>query len=284
MKRVEDKIFLVTGSTDGIGKQTALQLAKIGATVILHGRSKEKCMAVMEEIHNRTGNHKLRYYLADFSSLTDVRRMAKEVSNQEVQIDVLINNAGIGSGKLSNKRRSFSQDGYELRFAVNYLAPFLLTQLLLLTLKASSPSRIINVASIGQKRIDLDNVMLERNYDPFDAYKQSKLALIMYTFELAQKLKSENITVNCLHPGSLLNTKMVRESIPIAFGSVKSGAASVVHLAISEELNHITGKYFDKKQESQVDPQAYDRDFRQKLWEYSEQLTMLDSDIGSLKI
>lgn len=273
MKKTEDKVFLVTGSTDGIGKQTAISLAKMGATVLLHGRNPEKCVTVMEQISKHTGNDKLRYYVADYSSLSDVRRLAEEIHDKEGQLDGLINNAGIGSGRLSDKRRPLSEDGHELRFAVNYLAPFMLTNLLLPLLHTSAPSKIVNVASIGQKPIDFNNLMLERGYDPFDAYKQSKLALIMFTFELAKQLDPEKITVNCIHPGSLLNTKMVRESIPIGFGSAKSGADNVVHLAISESIDKVTGRYFDKKSESQVDPQAYSNEARQKLWRISEELT-----------
>ncbi|WP_051505102.1 SDR family oxidoreductase [Paenibacillus durus] len=272
MINIEDKTVLVTGSTDGIGKLTAIQLAQAGATVLMHGRDREKCAAALKEIAKRTGSSKLRTYLADFSSLAEVRRMAEEIRNQESRLDILINNAGIGSGKLSNKKRALSKDGHELRFAVNYLAPVLLTQLLLPTVRAAAPARIVNVASIGQKQIDLNNVMLERDYDPFDAYKQSKLALIMYTFELAQQLKPDRITVNCVHPGSLLNTKMVRESIPFGFGSPKSGADVLFHLACAAELDQVTGQYFDKKQPAQADIQAYNSDFRRKLWAYTENL------------
>lgn len=278
MDKIENEVFLVTGSTDGIGKQTAILLAQRGATVLLHGRNREKCETAREEIRKRTGSDKLRYYVADFASLDEVRRVAAEIREWEPRLDVLINNAGIGSGKLSNKQRELSRDGHELRFAVNYLAPYLLTRLLLPLLQASAPARIVNVASVGQKQIELDNIMLERDYDPFDAYKQSKLALVMFTFDLADRLKTEGITVNCLHPGSLLNTKMVRESIPIGFGSPKSGAECVVHLAVSRDVEQKTGRYFDKKQDASPDPQAYDAAFRRKLWDYTEALTLLASE------
>ncbi|MBB6735266.1 SDR family NAD(P)-dependent oxidoreductase [Cohnella zeiphila] len=272
---MDGKVVLVTGATDGIGKKTATDLARLGATVLLHGRNPDKCEAVRKEIARRTGNDRLRRYVADFSSLSEVRRLAEELAAQEERLDVLINNAGIGSGKLSDKRRALSPDGYELRMAVNYLAPFLLTLLLLPILRSSASARIVNVASIGQSRIGLDNFMLERGYDPFDAYKRSKLALVAFTFELAERLMADRIAVNCLHPGSLLNTKMVRESIPIGFGSVQSGADCVVRLATAPELADETGKYYDKKRESSADPQAYDRDFRKRLWQLSERLTGL---------
>ena len=278
MRTMEDRVIFVTGSTDGIGKQTAIQFSRMGAAVLLHGRSPDKCERTAEEIRKRTGNRKLRWYAADFASLAEVRRAAEEIGEREGRLDTLINNAGIGAGKLSDKRRKLSQDGFELRTVVNYLAPFLLTRLLLPVLQASASARIVNVASVGQKRIDLDDLMLERGYDPFDAYKQSKLALIMFTFELAGRLNPEHTTVNCIHPGSLLNTKMVRESIPVGFGSAKSGADAVVHLATAPGLQRITGRYFDKKQESRADPQAYDAHFRNRLWLLSETLTGLRPD------
>lgn len=272
---IDEQVILITGSTDGIGKQTAIGLARMGATVLLHGRNREKCIRVKKEIERKTGSDKLRYYVADFGSLDQVRRMAEEVNAQEPRIDVLINNAGIGAGRLTDKRRALSEDGHELRMAVNYLAPFLLTRLLLPALRASAPARIVNVASVGQKRIDPENIMLERNYDPYDAYRQSKLALVAFTFDLAQQLRNDRVTVNCLHPGSLLNTKMVRESIPIGLGSVKSGAGAVIHLAASLELELVTGGYFDQKQQSRADSQAYDRSFRSWLRQYSEEMTGL---------
>ncbi|WP_223069165.1 SDR family oxidoreductase [Paenibacillus caui] len=254
MSNLEHKTVLITGSTDGIGKQTAIQFAETGAAVLLHGRTREKGERVREEIMKRTGNQKLRLYVADYSSLDEVRRFAEELSAREQRLDVLINNAGIGSGKLSDKRRPLSSDGYELRFAVNYLAPYLLTRMLIPLLKASAPARIVNVASVGQKPLDWSNIMLEHDYDPFDAYKQSKLALIMFTFELAELLKPDHITANCIHPCSLLNTKMVRESIPFGFGSAKSGADVIFHLATSPERDSVTGQYFDKKQVSRPIP------------------------------
>jgi NAD(P)-dependent dehydrogenase (short-subunit alcohol dehydrogenase family) len=275
MNTLQNQVVLVTGSTDGIGKQSAIQLAQMGATVLVHGRSKEKCETVVKEICKRTGNEKVRYYVADFASLSEVRRVAQEIIHRENQLNVLINNAGIGSGKLSNKQRALSQDGYELRLAVNYLAPFLLTHLLLPLLKSSAPAQVINVASVGQQSIDLDNIMLSRNYDPFVAYKQSKLALIAFTFHLAERMISEHVGVNCILPGSLLNTKMVRESIPVALGSAKSGAHSIIHLVMATEQNALTGRYFDQKNESKAHHQTYDRNFRERLWQLSEHLVGL---------
>lgn len=274
----EHKVYMVTGATDGIGKATAELLARTGAAVLLHGRDRNKCEAVARELSRRTGNRKLRCYVADYRSLAEVERAAESIASCEPRLDVLINNAGIGSGKLSDKVRKLSGDGHELRLAVNYLAPYLLTRRLVPLLRSSAPARIVNVASVGQKQIALDNLMLENKYDPFEAYKQSKLALILFTFELAERLKPAGVTVNCLHPGSLLNAKMVRESLPFAFGSAKSGAECVAHLALSPGLSGVTGRYYDQKTEARAHPQAYDRRFRQLLWSVTAKLTGLSDD------
>jgi NAD(P)-dependent dehydrogenase (short-subunit alcohol dehydrogenase family) len=249
-------------------------LAERGATVLLHGRSDERGKAVKEEIIKSTGNEKISFYKADFSSLAEVRRMAAEVQANHAGLDVLINNAGIGFGNLQDPTPALSQDGYELRLAVNYLAPFLLT-CLLLPMLGKSQSRVVNVASIGQSRIDLSNIMLERNYSPVTAYKQSKLALVAFTFELAERYRHSNITFNCLHPGTYLDTKMVHESGITPMGSARSGSDAIIHLALSAELEGVTGKYFDQKKESRADRQTYESEFRKKLWELSESLTGL---------
>lgn len=183
-------MILVSGSTDGLGKATARELAARGATVLLHGRDRARCEAALREIRQATGNERLRAYLADFSALAEVRRLAEEIQSDHERLDVVINNAGIGGAR----RRQESQDGYELVFAVNYLAPFLLTTVLLPLLRRSAPSRIVNVASAGQAPIDLDDLMLARltrEFDPLLAYRRSKLAQIMSTFELAERLRAE---------------------------------------------------------------------------------------------
>ncbi|MBW4630473.1 MAG: SDR family NAD(P)-dependent oxidoreductase [Iphinoe sp. HA4291-MV1] len=275
MTAIQDQVILVTGSTDGIGKQTAYDFAKMGATVLLHGRNRERAEVTLQEIFAATGNNRLEYYLADFSSLTDVRHLAEAVRFKHRSLNILINNAGIGAGNLTNKQRALSQDGYELRLAVNYLAPFLLTHLLLPCLQQAVPSRIINVASVGQQPIDFENVMQEQQYNPMQAYCQSKIAGVMFTFDLAEQLKNKGITVNCLNPGSRLNTKMVREMFGEYRGSVQSGADEIIYVATSHELEGVTGKYFDQKQEAQSIAQAYDRKARQKLWQLSKSLCNL---------
>lgn len=273
MKAIEEQTILITGATDGLGKQAALELAKKGATVLLHGRSQEKAEATVQEIRNAIGNDKVEYYLADFASLEAVRRLACDLQDKHDRLDILINNAGIDAGERNNAQKELSQDGYELRFAVNYLAPFLLTHLILPLLQNSTPARIINVASIGQNTIDFKDVMLEKNYDGIRAYSQSKLALVMFTFDLAQKLKSDKITVNCLHPASLMNTKMVSETFGSSMSTVEEGTEALLYLVESPNLDGVTGEFFNGKQRAKADAQAYDEKARQQLWNLSEELT-----------
>lgn len=268
MKPLDQQVILVTGSTDGIGKLTALQLAKLDAQILIHGRNPEKVKNVIAELKNESSNEKIEGFNYDFSSLYEVRKFADDVANKYDKIDVLINNAGVGfadNGK--------SQDGYELRFAVNYLAPFLLTQLLIPLLKNAAPSRIINISSAGQSPVDFEDIMLEKNFNAVQAYCQSKLALIMFTIDLAEKLKGENITVNSLHPGTYLNTNMVRSSNITPWGDPESGADAEVYLATSPKLNNITGKYFNVKSEARAESQAYNKQARKRLWEMSLELT-----------
>ncbi len=257
---------LITGSTDGLGKLVAEHLAVQGAMVLLHGRNSDKGRTVLEELRQRTNSTKLSYYNGDFSSLQGVKSLADEILTREKQIDVLINNVGIGRGK-DTRRREVSKDGYELRFAVNYLAHVLLTERLLPLLPLKS-GNIINVASVGQERIDFSNVMLERTYEGFLAYRQSKTALIMYTFDLADRLKEKGITVNAVHPASLMNTKMVLEEWEYTLTTVEQGADAV------EKLLSVTttGQYFDGKKTAKAIAQAYDLPARKKLHEVTWEL------------
>ncbi|HHT75920.1 MAG: SDR family NAD(P)-dependent oxidoreductase [Methanomassiliicoccaceae archaeon] len=272
MSDIAGKTVLITGSTDGIGKRTAHDLAAMGATVLMHGRNAEKGAVAMEEIAESTGNDRLRYYNADLSSLDDVRWLASRLEGDD--IDVLINNAGIGTGP-QGAGRELSHDGHELRLAVNYLAPFLLSHLLLPNLRRAEPSRIVNVASLGQSRVDLDDLMMERGYDPWDAYGRSKLALVMFTIELAERLGDTSITVNAVHPGTLLDTEMVRESGTRPRGDVQEGADSLRFLATSPSLDGLTGRFFDRRRETRADGQAYDATARRALYRKSVQLTGL---------
>ncbi|MCA1715341.1 MAG: SDR family NAD(P)-dependent oxidoreductase [Actinobacteria bacterium] len=275
MRSVDEAVILVTGATDGLGKATVRDLAAAGATVLLHGRDRERGDAAVREIREETGNDRLQYYLADFSSLEEVHWLADEITADHDRLDVLVNNAGIGAGRRGETERSLSQDGYELRFAVNYLAPFLLTRLLLPLVHRSAPSRIVNVASAGQSPISFDDVMLERGYDGMRAYTQSKLGLVMFVFDLAEELEDTGVTANSLHPASLMDTKMVFETFGSASSSVREGTDATVRLAISPELEGVTGRYFDGQREARADEQAYDPGARVRLRRLSEELTGL---------
>src|SRR5262245_31329940 len=267
------KTCLVTGSTDGVGRHVALELAADGATVLVHGRSRERAEQVISEIRKR-GNGSAIFYPGDLSSLQDVRDLAAAVRRDHDRLDVLINNAGIGSRSGGPQRRT-SADGHELRFAVNYLAGFLLTRLLLPVIVASAPARIVNVASAGQAPIDFDDVMLTRGYDGGRAYTQSKLAQIMFTIDLARELEGTGVTVNCLHPATYMDTTMVRENAVSPISTVKEGADAILNLALSEELAGQTGLYFDRQRISRANSQAYDETARRKLRALSFQLAGL---------
>jgi NAD(P)-dependent dehydrogenase (short-subunit alcohol dehydrogenase family) len=267
MDNLAEATILVTGATDGLGRRVAFELAATGATVLLHGRSRERLEATLEEVREETGSEKLGSYLADLSSLGEVRTLAEQVLTQQDRLDVLVNNAGV----IARERRE-SEDGYESIFAVNYLAHFLLTHLLLPLLRASAPARIVNVASAGQSPVDFDDVMLERGYSGMKAYTQSKLAQVMFTFELAERLRDSGVTVNALHPASLMDTKMVLEAFGRSMSTVEEGAEATVRLATSPELEGVTGRYFDGTREGRADPQAYDEEARKRLWILSEEL------------
>jgi NAD(P)-dependent dehydrogenase (short-subunit alcohol dehydrogenase family) len=264
----DQRTILVTGSTDGLGLACATELAAEGATVLLHGRDEQRLNAARESIAARSENASLGAYLADLSSLAEVRRLADQVLSEQPRLDVLLNNAGVA---LPGTERQLSRDGYELTFAVNYLSHFLLTTLLLPLLENSAPARIVNVASVGQRPIDFDDVMLEHGYEPIRAYCQSKLAQIMFTFELIEHVSS-GVTVNALHPATLMDTKMVRDTFGSVMSSVEEGRDATLRLVSSRELDGVTGLYFDGRRESTADQQAYDEEARRRLWELSESL------------
>jgi NAD(P)-dependent dehydrogenase (short-subunit alcohol dehydrogenase family) len=209
MRPLTEQVIFITRATDGLGKAVAMQLAHAGATLLLHGRDKARGQQTLEEIRAQTGNTCLFWYRADFAALAQVRALAERLAHEQERIDVLVNNAGIGTTQPGGGTRQESEDGYELRFAVNYLAPFLLTRLLLPTLRRSTPARIVTVSSAGQAPIDFRDVMLEHYYDGVQAYSQSKLALVMLTFDLAEELAGTAVTANCLHPATYMPTKMV---------------------------------------------------------------------------
>jgi NAD(P)-dependent dehydrogenase (short-subunit alcohol dehydrogenase family) len=278
MRPIDQQTALVTGATDGMGKALAGELAARGATVLLHGRNEARLEAAVREIRQATGNERVRPYRADFSGLDEVRKLVGEVEETTQRLNLLVNNAGIGRGRPGGGPEQ-SADGYELRFAVNYLAPFLLTHLLLARLRRSAPARIVNVASAGQIPIDFDDVMLERQYDGMRAYRQSKLALVMFTFELAQRLRADGertVTVNALHPATFVNTKMAYEAAIAPVSSIEDGVEATMHLAVSPELDGVSGRYFDGMTESRANDQAYEAGARRRLWRLSETLVGME--------
>ncbi len=269
MKNLSEQTILITGSTDGLGKLVALHLAEQGASVILHGRDPEKGQNVLDEVKKSTKNNKLEYYNADLSSLHEVNFLAEQILSAYKTLDILINNAGIGGGPKNSSKRELSKDGLELRFAVNYLSHFVLTYKLLELIKKSSPARIINVSSIGQEPLDFDDIMTEKGYDSLKAYRRSKLAQIMFTFDLAEELEEDNITVNCLHPATLMNTNMVYEFFGRTMSTVENGAEALEYLIMSKGLDSVTGEYFNGKRRERANEQAYNKEARKKLREYS---------------
>ncbi len=270
MENAEERTILITGSTDGLGKETAKALAGKGARVLLHGRNARRAEAAVREIKEETGNEKLSYYLADLSSLEEVRAMAEEVRSGHDRLDVLVNNAGV-----ILPERAETKDGVEMTFAVNYLSHYLLTRLLLPLLRESAPARVVNVASAGQSPIDFADPMLEKGYDPMRAYGQSKLAMIMDALDLAEELEGSGVTANALHPATLMDTKMVRQTFGGASSTVEEGVEATIRLATSPELEGITGRYFDGKREARASRQAYDASVRERLRRLSEELAGL---------
>jgi NAD(P)-dependent dehydrogenase (short-subunit alcohol dehydrogenase family) len=263
----EQRTIVITGATDGLGKGLATELAPTGARLILHGRNEEKGRALLEELGPRATGE-LEWRIADFSSLDEVRDLADALLEED-RIDILVNNAGIGTAG----PREESQDGYELTFQVDYLAPFLLTRRLLPLIERTAPSRIVNVSSAGQMPIDFADVMLEESYSGVQAYCQSKLALVMFTFDLAEELEGSGVTANCLHPGTYLPTNMVRGAGVDPVTPLEDGVKATMRLIASPELDGVNGHYFDGMSESAPHPQAEDPEARRELRELSAELT-----------
>ncbi|MEZ4600709.1 MAG: SDR family NAD(P)-dependent oxidoreductase [Syntrophotaleaceae bacterium] len=278
MSEKRKPIILLTGATDGLGRRVAEDLAANGHILLLHGRNPDKGNALVSRICSATDNQQVYYYNADLASLQEVRNLAATVTWNHPCLDVLINNAGLGGGP-GPKKRQISRDGFELRFAVNYLAPYLLTRLLLPLLRrgaeSNGTSRIVNIASSCQQAIDFDNPMLERDYDGLRAYCQSKLALVMFTFDLARELQGSGITVNALHPASAMNTKLLRQWHRIPRHSVKKGAQAVISLALSNRARYTSGQYFNGGKIQPAKDPAYDEEARQRLRRISREWTGL---------
>ena len=261
---------LITGSTDGVGRLVAKRLAAAGMHTLVHGRDRERGAGLVAEIEKGGGS--AAFFAADFSSLAEVRALADRVLQHTDRLDLLINNAGIGTAGGGPRRRT-SVDGHELRFAVNYLAGFLLTHRLLPLLKASAPARIVNVSSAGQQAIDFADVMLTKDYSGTRAYCQSKLSQILFTVDLAHELEGSGVTVNALHPSTYMNTTMVRQAGMPPASRVEDGADAILNLALSPALEGRSGLYFNVLREARADAQAYDAAARAKLRALSVELT-----------
>jgi retinol dehydrogenase 14 len=279
-----ERVCLITGATSGIGKATAMGLANMGASVVLVSRDRGKGEAVMTEIKEKSGNASVDLLLADVSSQEEIRRLAEEFKEAYPRLDVLINNAGVFSSK-----RITTADGIEMTFAVNHLAYFLLTNLLLDVLKASAPSRIVNVSSGDHSNgtIDFDDLQGEKGYKGPKAYSQSKLANVLFTYELARRLEGTGVTANCLHPGGRMPVRtnfgsgvsgvfglMVRALRPLMI-SPEQGAETSIYLASSPEVEGVSGKYFVKKTEARSSDESYDEKIARRLWQVSAELTNL---------
>ncbi|WP_407180900.1 SDR family NAD(P)-dependent oxidoreductase [Bradyrhizobium sp. STM 3562] len=270
---INGKTVLITGSTDGVGRYVAKRLAVEGAKVLVHGRDEARAKTLIEEVV-RDGHAAPSFYAADLSSLAGARRLADTIKAEHKRLDVFVSNAGIGSQTDGAGRRE-SADGHELRFVVNYLSGFLLAYLLLPLLKAAAPSRIVNVASLGQHPIDFDDVMIRKNYSGTRAYAQSKLAQIMFTIDLAEELKGSGVTVNCLHPATYMNTTMVRAGGITPVSTVEEGGEAILHLAKGDDVADKSGLFFNGMREARANPQAYDAQARRRLRELSLELTGL---------
>lgn len=272
MSTTDAPTVLLTGTTSGLGRAVAQDLAQRGAHLLLHGRDPDRLETTRAEIARTTGNDQLDVVVADLAELRQVEKLAAEVQARCDRLDVLINNAGIGTGP-AGAERAESHDGIELRFAVNYLAGYHLTRLLLGLLAESGPARVVNVASAGQHPIDFDDPLLTTGFTGSRAYAQSKLAQIMFTFQLAEQLDTEHrVTTNALHPATYMNTVMVREAGVSPVSNVDEGVHSIRRLAVDPELADTSGRYFHGTRESRALDQAYEEQARERLRELSDTL------------
>ena len=277
------RTIMVTGATSGIGKETARELAIRGAQVAVVGRNESKAEATVTAIREVTGNDKVDYLLADFASLEDVRRLAGQFKQRYGRLDVLVNNAGA-----MFFRRQESVDGYEMTFAVNHLAPFLLTNLLLETMQTSAPARIVTVASDAHDgaTMEFDNLQFEKDYSGMKAYGRSKLANILFSYELARRLEGSTVTSNAMHPG-FVSTGMGSNNLPRWLAGVlprvtrpfardvARGAETVVYLVDSSQVETVSGLYFMDKQPIKSSPIPYDEALARQLWQISAEMVDL---------
>ena len=275
------KVVLITGGTSGIGKAAATALAGMGATVVITGRNEERGMRALQEIREESGNDGVELILADLTVQDEVRRLAEELRERHNQLEVLVNNAG-----LVLSERTETPDGIETQLAINHLAPFLLTNLLLDLLKESAPSRIVTVSSDAHRwaKIDLDDLQSRKRYRGMQVYGKTKLANIMFTYELAERLEGTGVTANCMHPGGVNTNFGNNQGGPMNLlfrlfkpfmRSPEQGADTLIYLASSPEVEGMTGKYLADRKVKAASDAAYDETTRKRLWEASEELTGL---------
>jgi retinol dehydrogenase-14 len=275
------KVILITGGTSGIGKAAATALAGMGATVVITGRNEERGKRALQEIREESGNDGVELILADLTVQDEVRRLAEELRERHKQLEVLVNNAG-----LVLSERTETPDGIETQLAINHLAPFLLTNLLLDLLKESAPSRIVTVSSDAHRwaKIDLDDLQSRKRYRGMQVYGKTKLANIMFTYELAERLEGTGVTANCMHPGGVNTNFGNNQGGPMNLlfrlfkpfmRSPEQGADTLIYLASSPEVEGMTGKYLADRKVKAASDAAYDETTRKRLWEASEELTGL---------
>jgi NAD(P)-dependent dehydrogenase (short-subunit alcohol dehydrogenase family) len=280
-RALHSQTILVTGATSGIGVVTALELARLGANVVLVGRDEGRCLETVESIVVKTGNEAIDYLIADLSSQSEIRRLAVEFHSRYQRLDVLVNNAGAYFF-----RRQESVDDLEMTFALNHLSYFLLTNLLLHTLQVSAPARVVNVSSNAHygNPLDFDDLGSQKNYGLMKVYGRSKFANVLFTYELSRRLVGTGITANALHPG-FVRTNIARNNgwymhliMPLAMIrgiSPEEGARTSIYLASSPDVDDVTGRFFIKCQETPSDPATYNEEDARRLWEISAELTNL---------
>lgn len=291
MENMTGKVCLVTGANQGIGRETALGLARLGAIVVMTSRDRAKGEAALADVRSRSGSDDVELMLADFASFASIRKLAADFQVKHNRLDVLVNNAG---AIITTRCRT--TDGFETTFGVNHLGYFLLTNLLLETIRQSAPARIVNVASNGhlRARVDFDDLNSEDGrYSAMTAYTRSKLANVLFTYELARRLEGTGVTANCLHPGVVRSgfgknndgyARLIFQAFQIIARpfllSNEKGAATSIHVASSPELEGVTGKYFDNCRETPSSPASYDEEAQRRLWEISEEMCGLRNGIA----
>ncbi|MEK6285555.1 MAG: SDR family oxidoreductase [Acidobacteriota bacterium] len=282
---MSSKICVVTGANAGIGKETALGLAKLGATVVMVCRDRERGEAAQHEIKQKSGNDRVELMICDFSSQNSIRQFANDFKQRYDQLDVLVNNAGVVLHE-----RSMTEDGLESTFAINHLGYFLLSNLLLDVLRKSAPSRIVNVASTAHKygKLDINAWPAGRDYSAFRAYANSKLANVLFTYELARRLQGTGLSANCLHPGGVGTNLFrglpgfVQALIKLVTIGPERGARTSIYLASSSEVEGVTGKYFARRRQQKSSEASHNQEAARRLWELSKELTGLQ-DISAVR-